>query len=210
MLKASVEDHWDNIYASNFRQNLGWYEDIPKFSLELLASCHLEKHEKIVDVGCGESSLIKYLLQKGYENVIGADISHTAINKSKKLLGLDASRVKWIVDDLTNSLQLTELTNIALWHDRAVLHFLLKEADRQAYLDLLNKVLRKDGFVIIATFSLKGAKRCSGLDVINYDQHLLAELLGKNYTLLKHVTYDFTQPSGNLRPFIYTLFQRTG
>jgi 2-polyprenyl-3-methyl-5-hydroxy-6-metoxy-1,4-benzoquinol methylase len=170
----------------------------------------VQKHEKIIDVGCGESTLIGSLIQEGYQNLVATDICEKASTESKRLLGTNSARVKWIVDDVTNALPLSELSDVTLWHDRAVLHFLLEDAQRLAYLKLLNKVLRINGYVIIATFSLKGAKKCSGLDVRNYDQILLAEFLGSNYQLLKYIDHDYTQPSRNLRPFIYTLFQRTG
>ncbi|MCX9088087.1 MAG: hypothetical protein OIN90_11060 [Candidatus Methanoperedens sp.] len=49
------------------------------------------------------------------------------------------------------------------------MHFLLEEEQQQMYLSTLKKVIKKGSYVIIAAFSLKGAKKCSGLDVKNYD-----------------------------------------
>jgi len=204
----STQNHWNNIYDSSDRQTLGWYEDIPKVSLDLISQCNIEKHDIILDVGCGSSSLIKSLLIAGFYNLVGTDISKTAIDISRELSGADAKLVKWIVDDITNSLHISDLTNVKIWHDRAVLHFLLDNSQRQSYLDLINKVLCSNGYVIISTFSLKGARKCSGLDVINYDQKMLADFLGDNYKMLKYIDYNYTQPSGNIRPYISTLFQR--
>jgi len=69
-------------------------------------------------------------------------------------------------------------------------------------------VVKKDGYVIIATFSLKGAKKCSGLDVKNYDQNMLAKFLGEDFSLLEFFDYTHYMPSGEPRPYIYTLFQK--
>jgi len=76
------------------------------------------------------------------------------------------------------------------------------------YLSTLKKVVKKGGYVIIAAFSLKGAKKCSGLDVKNYDQNMLAKFLGEDFRLLEYFDYTFSMRSGNLRPYIYALFQR--
>jgi hypothetical protein len=76
------------------------------------------------------------------------------------------------------------------------------------YLSTLKKVVKKGGYVIIAAFSLKGAKKCSGLDVKNYDQNMLAKFLGKDFILLEYFDYTYYMPSGKLRPYIYALFQR--
>jgi hypothetical protein len=62
--------------------------------------------------------------------------------------------------------------------------------------------------VIIAAFSLKGAKNCTGLDVKNYDHDLLAEFLGEDFKLLEYFDHTYHMPSGEPRPYIYTLFQK--
>jgi hypothetical protein len=112
------------------------------------------------------------------------------------------------VDDITQPAHIQNLRDIAVWHDRAVLHFLLKENQQQMYLSTLKEVIKKDGYVIIAAFSLKGAKKCSGLNVKNYDQNMLAEFLGKDFSLLDYFDYTHYMPSREPRPYVYTLFQR--
>lgn len=61
------------------------------------------------------------LLDKGYHNVYVLDISVTAIEKAKQRLGTRASKVHWIVSDVTEF----ELpVQFDFWHDRAAFHFL--------------------------------------------------------------------------------------
>ncbi len=98
-----------------------------------------------------------------------------------------------------------DLREIAVWHDRALLHFLLKENEQRMYLSTLKKVIKKGGYVIIAAFSLKGAKKCSGLDVKNYDQNMLVKFLGEDFTLLEYFDYTYHMPSGKQRPYISQL-----
>jgi ubiquinone/menaquinone biosynthesis C-methylase UbiE len=160
-------------------------------------------------VGAGASTFIDYLINQGYSNIIATDISEIALNKLKERLGNEkASPVRWIVDDITQPAHIQNLRDIAVWHDRAVLHFLLEENQRQMYLSTLKKVIKKDGYVIIAAFSLKGAKKCSGLNVKNYDQNMLAEFLGKDFSLLDYFDYTHYMPSREPRPYVYALFQR--
>ena len=90
----------------------------------------------------------------------------------------------------------------------AVFHFLTKEEDRNTYFDLLNKSVKTGKYVIIATFNLNGAKKCSGLDVKRYDEKGIAAFLGENFQLIDFFDFDYTMPSGNVRPYVYTLFRK--
>jgi len=207
-LSNLVENHWNKVYEKTSIQTLGWYEEIPDRSLQLISRCQLQEQDLILDVGSGSSTLIDSLIDMGYKNIIAADISEIALSESKKRLGQYTSSVKWIVDDVTNSTKLVTLSDVDLWHDRAVLHFLLDEDDQNAYKTLLDNVLKINGYVIIATFSLKGIKKCSGLDVKNYDHLMLSAFLGQNYQFMEYFEHTYIQPSGNPRPFVYTLFKK--
>lgn len=205
-----MKEHWNKIYSSRDVDKLSWYEEIPEPSIKLLSKCHINKDEFVLDVGAGASTFIDYLINQGFSNVIATDISEIALNKLKERLGKEkASRVRWIVDDITQPIHIQNLRDISVWHDRAVLHFLLQENQQQEYLSTLKKILKRGGYVIIAAFSLEGAKRCSGLDVKNYDQNILAKFLGDDFSLLEYFNYTHYMPSGEPRKYIYTLFQNT-
>jgi 2-polyprenyl-3-methyl-5-hydroxy-6-metoxy-1,4-benzoquinol methylase len=206
---VNLVEHWDHIYSSEPVQRLGWYETKPGPSLKLLERCGLDAEDPVLDVGAGASTFVDCLLEEGFQHIYAVDISGTALDKLKTRLGEEkANRVSWIVDDVTQPTRLEQLNGIALWHDRALLHFLTEEEHRQTYLRTLVKAVRPGGYVIIAAFSLQGAKKCSGLEVRNYDQNLLAEFLGESFDLKEWFDYLYTMPSGNLRPYIYTLFQK--
>jgi len=209
-MNASMKEHWDEIYEALDVDELTWYEEIPEPSIRLLSKCHINKDEPILDVGAGASTFIDYLIDQGFNNIIAADISEIALNKIKERLGKEkASLVRWIVDDITGPVHIQDLRDIAVWHDRAVLHFLLEENQQKVYLSTLKKVIKKKGYVIIAAFSLKGAKKCTGLDVKNYDQDMLAKFLGEDFKLLEYFDHMYYMPSGQPRPYIYALFQKT-
>jgi cyclopropane fatty-acyl-phospholipid synthase-like methyltransferase len=204
-----MKEHWNEVYESTEVKTLGWYEDKPTLCFQLLAKCNIEKSDPILDVGAGSSTFIDCLLEEEYTNIIATDISEMALNKLKERLGVrKASEVKWIVDDISKPAYVYKLKNIAVWHDRAVLHFLLEKNQIQTYFSTLKKIVRNGGYVLIAAFSLKGAKKCSGLDVKNYDSNMLMENLGDEFHLIEVLDYDYKMPSGDIRPYIYTLFQR--
>lgn len=208
-MNPSMKEHWDEIYEALDADELTWYEEIPEPSIRLLSKCQINKDESILDMGAGASTFIDSLLNQGFKNIIAADISEIALNRIKERLGKEkASSVRWIVDDITEPVHIQDLRDIAVWHDRAVLHFLLEEKQQKVYLSTLKKVLKNKGYVIIAAFSLKGAKKCTGLDVKNYDQDLLAEFLGEDFKLLEYFDHTYYMSSGEPRPYIYTLFQK--
>ena len=65
-----------------------------------------------------------------------------------------------------------------IWHDRAVFHFLTDEESRNSYVVALKRAVKSGGHVIIATFAKNGPKKCSGLDIIQYDNESLESELG--------------------------------
>lgn len=201
-------NHWDAAYSKTATDALGWYEENSTPTLQLIEACQLPKEAAILNVGSGSSMLIDDLLDLKYSNVIASDLSLEALNQLKKRLKAAADNVQYIVDDLTNSTVLKNLENIDLWNDRAVLHFFLTEKERTAYFDLLKRVVKKEGFVIIATFAKEGAKKCCGLDVYRYNAEMLQKSLGTDFELLKAFDYTFTNPNGDPRPYVYTLFKR--
>jgi len=204
------EKHWNNAYQKTPADSLGWYEEAPIPSMELISECNLPNDALIFNAGVGAATLIELLLNKGYTNIVVNDIAAAALTELKSnLTEHKNAEVKFIVDDLTNPSELLKLKNVDLWHDRAVLHFFTNEEQQNAYFNLIRKVIAPTGYVILAEFNLEGAKKCSGLDVFNYNEAMLQERLGNDFKLLKSFNYKYTQPSGGLREYVYTLFQRT-
>ncbi|UCH64956.1 MAG: class I SAM-dependent methyltransferase [Ignavibacterium sp.] len=203
------KEHWNKVYSNCEMKQLGWYEEIPEPSLSLIDKCDLNKSAIILDVGSGTTTLIKKLLEDGYSNIIATDLSDVALSKAIEALEPEKEKlINWVVDDITNPNHLNKIGTVDLWHDRTVLHFLTQENQQQGYLSTLKKLVKVGGYVIIAVFSLKGAKKCSGLDVVNYDHIKLSQFLGNEFELLEYLPYLYIQPSGGERPYIYTLFNR--
>lgn len=202
--------HWNNAYRKTPTENLGWYEKDPVPSMELIESCELPKDAKIFNAGAGSSTLINKLLQKGYTDIVVNDIAAASLREMRRVLVIpNDADVQFVVDDLTNPDALKKLKNVDVWHDRAVLHFFTDKSAQASYFQLLNASLKVGGYVILAQFNLAGAKKCCGLDIVNYNSELLQKGLGENFKLLKEFDYTYVQPSRNTRDYVYTLFQKT-
>jgi len=206
---TSSKEHWNKTYTTSPITQLGWYEAQSFPSIQFIERCAVPKHYPIVDIGSGTSTLISSLLELGYQNLYAIDISEVALEKAKALLEKErAAQVHWIVDDITNPSTVLQLQNAAVWHDRAVFHFLTEERDRQTYLSLLQKIVMPGGFVIMATFAMDGATKCSGLPVQRYSAESLNEFFGDGLRLVESSDYTYRMPSGDLRPYVYTRFQK--
>ena len=208
-MEKNLQLHWNKTYEKTEIEKLGWYEDSPEPSLRLINKCKLDKNASILNVGAGVTMLVDKLIEQGYNNVIVNDLSSIALDKLKMRIGNNNSNsIRWIVDDLSNSTKLNKLENIDLWHDRAVLHFFYTEKEQMAYFKLLKSVVKLNGFVIISTFSLNSATKCSGLPVHRFNKEMLQIKLGNRFILLETFNHIYTMPSGDKREYVYTLFKR--
>ena len=200
--------HWDNAYDSNPTVELGWYEDNPKPSVDLIEKCNLSSDSMIFHAGAGASLLIESLIKKGYTNICVNDISSSAIKNLKALIG-NSNQLSYVVDDLTNPKELYHIEKVDLWHDRAVLHFFVKDSQQEAYFNLLKSKVKVGGYIIFSEFAIDGAKKCCGLDILNYSDKMFKDRLGDNFELLESFNHLYSHPSnGNTRKYIYSLFRR--
>ncbi len=205
--EIDLKEHWDKAYSRNPIEKLGWYETDLSPSLNLISSIGLAKNARIINIGAGSTTLIDELLNMGFTNLIATDISAVALKDLENRTG-SSDYLECITDDITQSDRIINIENVDLWIDRAVLHFFVGEHDKNEYFKLLKSKIRKNAYVILAEFSLNGAEHCSGLPVCRYSENLLQERLGSEFKLLKSFEYNYTMPSGDNRPYIYTLFQK--
>lgn len=81
------QEHWEHIYRTKDPTNVSWFRPHLDSSLKLIDSLGLEKKAGIIDVGCGASTLVDDLLDRGYTNLTCIEISAEAIKPIKKRLG---------------------------------------------------------------------------------------------------------------------------
>jgi len=192
--------HWEQVYREKPATSVSWYQPLPELSLRLIAHSGIGKDEAIIDIGGGCSLLVDNLLRQDYSRLSVLDLSSTALNITIDRLGDEAGKVNWIEADATDF----ELEQpVALWHDRAVFHFLTDAKERQAYINNLNRHLRPGGQLIIAAFSPEGPEQCSGLDIVQYDPELIQKVLGAHFHLIETTAERHTTPAGGQQAFNY-------
>ncbi len=198
------QQHWEEVYQAKGESGVSWYQDYPEISLKFIEQTGIESDAPLIDVGGGASVLVDNLLRKGYRRVAVLDISSAALECVRQRLADKAEQVEWLVSDITC---FEPEHDFALWHDRAVFHFLTAEHDRQRYIEVLKSALRQGGYLILATFALDGPQQCSGLPVERYDADKMQAVLGEAFTLLDSRRECHITPSGSEQRFTYALFR---
>ncbi len=201
----NTKAHWDNAWTDADPKNKSWYQDLPVHSLELIGACAIAHSEAIIDVGGGASTLVDALLTQGFNNTSVLDVSHAALQNAKDRLGARANHVKWLCEDATNW---TPAHPFRLWHDRAVFHFLTAKEDRQRYRAIAEAAIVPGGYLVMATFTLDGPEKCSGLPVIRYSAQTLTATFGDRFRLVGETTEQHTTPGGTVQKFQYCRFLR--
>jgi ubiquinone/menaquinone biosynthesis C-methylase UbiE len=197
------KEHWEKVYATKQPHEVSWTQELPETSLNFVQSFKLPKNASIIDIGGGDSKLVDYLLEEGYEDISVLDISENAIERAKKRLGDKASGVKWIVSDIT---EFHPTGTYDCWHDRATFHFLTSQEEIKTYLRIARKAVNK--YMTIGTFSDKGPIKCSGLEIHQYTEETLQKELADGFQKLKCVTEDHTTPFQTTQNFLFCSFRR--
>jgi len=198
-----AKDHWDMVYQTKNPDQVSWTQKIPQPSLDFIHSFNLPKTAKIIDIGSGDSMLVDYLLEEGFENITVLDISVKAIDKVKKRLGEKAQKVNWVVSDIT---EFQFDTMFDVWHDRATFHFLVTGEQIARYLDRARKFV--SDYLIIGTFSEKGPEKCSGLPIRKYDEDEMSLSFSNGFKKITCLTIDHETPFKTKQKFIYCSFRR--
>lgn len=197
--------HWENVYKNKSPLEVSWYVTEPVLSLQLIHNAQVAVDAPIIDVGGGASVLIDHLLGKGCTRLDVLDISANALAAARSRLGDKACAVEWYDDDVTC---FNPPHQYAVWHDRAVFHFLTEQADRRRYVEVLQRALEPGGHVIIAAFAIGGPTQCSGLDIVQYDAEKLQAELGEDFELVEERSELHITPAKKEQQFSYFRFVR--
>ena len=200
------KQHWEQVYKTKDATSVSWFQEHAQQSLQLIRQTGVQRDAGIIDVGGGASTLVDDLLADGYSNVAVLDLSEAALAAARQRLGARAQQVSWLVGDITQ-------VNLprhayAVWHDRAVFHFLTTAEEREAYVRAVLRAVRPGGHVIVATFAEDGPKKCSGLPVVRYSADGLHAQFGAPFTLIRHEREEHHTPAGAVQKFIYCMCRK--
>ncbi len=196
-------DYWENVHDGKDVDGVSWWQSVPGLSLGLVDQSGVDPGDPVIDVGAGWSTLADHLLERGYTDVTAIDLSRTALDTVRERVG-DLGR--HLTLDVADVLDLDTGRRYALWHDRAVYHFLTEQDERDDYRASLQRGLRPGGWFVVATFGPDGPTTCSGLPIVRYTHdELVAEFPG--YTLHGTAGEDHLTPWGTNQQFTAVLLR---
>ena len=201
-----LASHWDRVYDTKGEDGVSWYQSVPTVTLELLKEAGVDRDAATIDLGGGASVVVDHLLAEGYTDISVLDVSRVALDRTRARLGADAEPVHWLHRDIFDWIP---DRRYQLWHDRAVFHFLVEEAERQTYVRTLRSGLAAHGQAIVATFDVDGPTHCSGLPVVRYGADDLAAIFAPYLDLVTFRREEHVTPAGLIQPFTWVLLAAT-
>ena len=186
---------WETLYKIQRVETMPWYNEILDSDLEDELARRKITNGKFLDLGTGPATQAVWLAKRGF-NVIGSDLSETAIKRANSVYA-NEKNIDFIVDDILNSkLKANEFDYI---FDRGCFHVLLP-VDRQRYITKIKQILRNNGILFLKCFSDK-ERRQEG--PYKFSQDEIMELFNKHFEMvgIKETVYQ-----GTLDPYPKALF----
>jgi cyclopropane fatty-acyl-phospholipid synthase-like methyltransferase len=205
VLDSAIQQHWDKLYSTKAENEVSWFQPYPKTSMEFVELFHLPLDANIIDIGGGDSHFVDALIEKGYQNIWVLDISSNSIERAKQRLGEKSLQVHWIISDVVN---FEPPVPFDLWHDRAAFHFLTSEEKINKYVCIAENAIKRNGYLILGTFSENGPKKCSGLEIKQYSEASMSSRFEIAFDRIKCVTEDHTTPSNTIQNFLFCSFRK--
>ena len=199
------KDHWEKIYLTKAENEVSWFQQYPKTSVEFLELFNLPLDANLIDIGGGDSHLVDVFIEKGYKNIYVLDISVNAIERTKKRLGANADKVHWIVSDI---LDFRPSIKFDFWHDRAAFHFLTSEEQINKYVTRAEESINPGGYLILGTFSENGPDKCSGLEIKQYNAAGMSLRFEKSFERVKCIEIGHVTPFDTIQNFLFCSFKR--
>ncbi len=204
-MNSSYKQHWENVFKTKNEDEVSWFQAYPKTSMEFVNLFNLPLNANIIDIGGGDSHFVDALLDKGFENIYVLDISSNAIEKAKHRLGEKSLKINWIISDIT---EFEPPVQFDFWHDRAAFHFFTDEDSICKYVSIAEYAIKKDGYLILGTFSEKGPEKCSGLEIKQYSEVSLSARFEVAFDRIKCITEDHTTPFNTIQNFLFCSFRK--
>ena len=64
-----LKDHWEHVFTTKKIEEVSWHEPKPETSLNLFIENNIPKSASILEVGGGDSFLMDFLIEMGYQNL---------------------------------------------------------------------------------------------------------------------------------------------
>ena len=120
-------------------------------------------------------------------------------------MGEKANSVIWFETDI---LEFEPNEKYDLWHDRAAFHFQTDSDKVNGYLNIVKNAVT--GKIIVGTFSVDGPKKCSGLEIQQYDESgMKTKFENASFKNIECKREDHITPSGAVQNFVFCSFEKS-
>ena len=142
---------WEGLYATSDVADLPWYTPNLDPDFERSLAAQNLQGSRVLDLGTGPATQAMNLARRGFD-VIGTDISPSAIRKAKAASKAAGLKIEFRVDDILRSKLEESLVDVIV--DRGVFHVLPPEK-RSVYVETVHRILRPQGWLLLKCFSDK-------------------------------------------------------
>ncbi len=205
MANKDTKEHWEKVFETKAENQMSWFQEYPKTSVEFFNNFNLPLDANIIDIGGGDSHLVDVFVAKGYKNIYVLDISANALERTKRRLGDKAGKVHWIVSDITDFITPVKFD---FWHDRAAFHFLTSEEQVNKYIAIAEGAINPGGHLILGTFSENGPTKCSGLEIKQYNEASMSSRFEKSFERIICIEEEHATPFNTTQNFLFCSFKK--
>ncbi|KAI9024264.1 nodulation protein S [Hyaloraphidium curvatum] len=223
--------HWDRVFRTTPVDKASWHQARPETSLRAVhrAAGELTRSRsgegtaevRVLDAGAGASLLPDWLLRHNDQSGLKYRFKVTVLDISEAALGITRARLEkeqpgrlgdagFVCADVA-AYRPAVANQVDIWHDRAVLHFLLDTAAVAGYVKTMrDSMVPGRSFAFVETFAPDGPEKCSGLPVRRYSADELDAALNAAGKWLERVEEGrevHVTPAGKDQRFQWVLFR---
>jgi len=137
---------YEERYKTAHQKGVSWASDNPSpIVLNILQKYHIQSHQALLEIGCGEGRDARALLDRGY-HLLATDISPEAISYCRGILPQYADRFR-VLDCLSDS----PGQSFDFIYAVAVIHMLVPDKDRDGFYQFIRRHLKPEGLALICT-----------------------------------------------------------
>lgn len=194
--------HWNEAFAGDVTSR-GWYQ--PNADVDWSMVGEISDTAAVLDVGGGASAWVDGALDRGFTDITVLDWAEIGLRLAQQRLGSRSDDVTWIVGDVTTW---QPERAYQLWHDRAVLHFLLDERDKHSYRRTLLSATERGSILVLGVFNESGPSMCAGLPVHRWSVSAMKDFLGNDFTLERQLEQQHRRPDGDMQDYVWVRARR--
>ena len=151
--KFKKQHYWEQRYRTE--ESFDWFCELPSF--EHLLTPHVNFTDRILNLGCGNSTLSFSLYERGHRNIDNIDFSQTVIERMKeRSLALSVPSLKWHVMDMLHLEFDSETFDVVL--DKGSLDALMVDQGdvwnpKQEVIERVEKALSEVGVLMTVSYN---------------------------------------------------------